>query len=97
MPTDARSRDSITVPELADRIRIFTGILLQELLKGAPDGNIVFSPYSIFTLLLLAADASAGRTRSEIADAVLNGLDFEYSLELLENYIQKDLHREALF
>lgn len=80
-----------------ERIRIFTGILLQKVLKGAPDGNIVFSPYSIFTLLLLAADASAGRTRSEITDAVLNGLDFECSLELLENYIQKDLCRDNQF
>ena len=97
MPTDARSRDSITVPELVDRIRIFTGILLQALLKGIPDGNIVFSPYSIFTLLLLAADASAGRTRSEIADAVLNGLDFDRSLDLLENYIRKDLRRDNQF
>ena len=67
-------KEMITVPDLVTRINGFTGEVLAKLSKVGSDENLVFSPYSVFTLLLLAADAAAGKTRSEIVDTVLNSL-----------------------
>ena len=64
-----------------------TGILLTDLTEADAEQNLVFSPYSVFTLLTIAADATAGQTRSEFTDFLLNGVDLDEAIkELEENY-----------
>lgn len=72
-----------TVKTLQEQFSRLSGILLENLSAKDAESNIVFSPYSVFTLLALAADASVGRTREEITDVLVNGTDFDRVLETL--------------
>ena len=78
------------IEELKKQFSRLSGILLERTIGKDPEKNTVFSPYSVFSLLALAADASAGQTRDEITNALLDGTDFDHTLEALKD-VRKDL------
>ena len=96
MNPDKSTMETITVPELVKKVNQFAGALFGNLLENNSGENLVFSPYSVFTLLMLAADASAGKTQTEITHAVLNRLRFDPSLAALRD-IQDQLMKETAF
>lgn len=57
-----------------DRYNDLTGLLLRKLGEEAKDKNIVFSPFSILSLLSILADATNGSTRQEIQDFLYGSL-----------------------
>ena len=78
--------------ELFNRL---TGILLKSLTEADAEQNIVFSPYSIFTLLAIAADATAGKTRSEIMDFLLDGTDPDEAIKQLKDIYSELTEKES--
>ena len=59
-------------------INRLAGTLLRRYVPDSePKKNLVFSPYSILTLLYMAADATAGTTRDEILSAAAGNLSLD--------------------
>ena len=54
------------------------------------DSNVVISPLSIIVLLAIAADATDGKTRKEIAGVLKGGLPYDDTMEII-SLIQKVL------
>lgn len=61
----------------------FTDNLLAHYLAGNPEGNVVFSPFSILMLMAIAADATAGGTQSEITRAFPFALSHDDTIRLM--------------
>lgn len=59
--------------------------LFQILLKRNREENIVFSPYSVMTLLAIAAQAASSSTRNEILEAIAAGMNYEELEEAVKN------------
>lgn len=57
---------SVNPKEFIDRYNDLTGVFLRKFGNEVQDGNIVFSPFSILSLLSIMADATDGSTRQEI-------------------------------
>ena len=76
--------DRAGIENLKKQMNRLAGILLEQLGGEDAEANTVFSSYSIFTLLAMAADATAGETREEILDAILGGADPEQVLGALK-------------
>ena len=62
---------------------ITTG-LLKLFIKEKENGNIVFSPFSILTLLGMAASATAGDACNEILSAIFEGTELQTALSTLK-------------
>ena len=62
---------------------ITTG-LLKLFIKEKENGNIVFSPFSILTLLGMAASATAGDVCNEILSAIFEGTEHQTALSTLK-------------
>ena len=60
----------------------FTEVLLRKF-ATKENGNILLSPFSILMLLAIAADATSGKTREEIANVLSNSMRFEEVRDLL--------------
>ena len=56
-----------------DRCNKLTGLFLKKINEEMQDRNLVFSPFSILSMLSLLADATAGTTRQEITDLLYGG------------------------
>ena len=54
--------------EFIDRYNALTGVFLRGFTEGKQDENIVFSPFSILSLLSILADSTGGSTRQEVLD-----------------------------
>ena len=81
-PVELQAEGVLTPAEQAEMYQGLVSRLTEALLRNyASDGdrkkNLIFSPYSILTLLYMAADASGGTTREEILNAVAGGLDLD--------------------
>ena len=68
---------------------------LRTLLKRLQNGkdNIVFSPFSLLTLLAIAADATDGKTREEITQVLCGDMDYvevKETLSMLQKQITQD-------
>ena len=66
----------------------FSTELLNRLGKG--NGNIVFSPLSIFAVLCMAAAGASGKTRQEILDAMGSRLTVEDLISVSEFLKESD-------
>ena len=81
-PVESQAEGGMPPEEQAETYQGLVSRLTEALLRNyASDGdrkkNLVFSPYSILTLLNMAADAAGGTTREEILNAVAGGLDLD--------------------
>ena len=60
--------------EFADRYNELTGLFLRKFGAETGEGNLVFSPFSILSLLSILADATGGTSRKEVADLLYGSL-----------------------
>ena len=74
---------------LTERYNRLARQILDELLEEHPGENLVFSPYSVLTLLAIAANASAGESREQIVKAL--GADSYESLLSDISHVQEKL------
>ena len=66
----------------------FSRKLLEKFYASRKDQNLIFSPFSILMMLAIAADATAGNTRNEIAGVLSSKMNYEETLFVLKE-IQK--------
>jgi len=76
------------IKELKEQIYRLTWDYLYRISKENED-NVVFSPLSVYTLLSMAADATAGKTKREIVDDLFNGIAPERALSALSELLQQ--------
>ena len=60
--------------KFVERYNDLTSLFLQKFDEEAQDKNIVFSPFSIFSLLSILSDATNGATRREVQDLLYGNL-----------------------
>ncbi len=70
--------------------------LLEKLYADRKDENLVFSPFSVLTMLAIAADATAGNTRDEITRILSSELPYEDVLSALKE-IRKAFGENKVF
>jgi serine protease inhibitor len=58
------------VPAVVESNNAFAVMLFSELAKQSPDGNLFFSPYSVYGALLMAAEGARGETLAQMAGAL---------------------------
>ena len=76
--------DSVKYNEIA---RTILGGILEE----AADKNIVFSPYSVYTLLNILKDSTSGNTRNEVAEFLgIAASDSVDTLSIINRHLKKD-------
>ena len=59
--------------------------LLKDLLKNAPEENVIISPFSILMLLTIAAESTSGETKSQITDYLCGKMDYQSFLNEMLN------------
>ena len=59
--------------EFTEAYNDLTRFFLHMFMEGRAGGNVVFSPFSVLSLFSLLADATGGKTREEILDALFWG------------------------
>ena len=74
----------------------FSRKLLEKFYASRRDQNLIFSPFSILMMLAIAADATAGNTRDEIAGVLSSEMNYEETLSVLKE-IQKAFAEDAAF
>ena len=72
--------------DLADRCGRLAGLFLEKISEQDRDANCVLSPFSILTLLAIAADATDGKTKAEITDLLCNDMPFEQLVDEWKEY-----------
>ena len=63
--------------EFLDRYNDLTGIFLRKFRNDAGEGNLVYSPFSIISLLAILADATAGAIQQEVLNLMYGDLPHE--------------------
>ena len=87
--------DNITVKDYAKTYNRFAGIVLKKCAYEKNE-NIILSPFSVLMLLAIAADATCGKTREEIANVLSGTICFEEVRDLL-CVIQNELTDKKIF
>ena len=87
--------DNITVKDYAKTYNRFAGAVLKKCAYGKNE-NIILSPFSVLMLLAIAADATCGKTREEIANILSDTIHFEEVRDLLCE-IQNELTDKKTF
>ena len=72
----------------------FSRKLLEKFYASRKDQNLIFSPFSILMMLAIAADATAGNTRDEIAGVLSSEMNYEETLSVLKE-IQKVVRKNS--
>ena len=80
--------DDICIRELKEQLNRLTWDYLQCLTEKRNEDNVVFSPLSIYTLLAMAADTTAGRTKKEIFAELYKRTDPEREFSCLSDLLQ---------
>lgn len=80
--------------KFVDRYNDLTSLFLQKFGEEAPDKNIVFSPFSIFSLLSILSDATNGATRREVQDLLYGNLPRQRFPEQLKVVREKLTRKE---
>ena len=83
---------SMNPAEFAEMYNELTGVFLHEIIGEREDGNVVFSPFSVFSLLSLLLDATGGKTREEILYALYGEMERKEFSEQLRK-VKKKLTR----
>ena len=65
------------IKKYSDHYNRLSRLLLENLYNDKKDQNIVFSPFSILMILAIVSDATAGRTRDEIAGVLSSDMSYE--------------------
>lgn len=86
---------NVNVKDYTKTYNRFAGAVLKKCAYGKNE-NIILSPFSILMLLTIAADATCGKTREEIANVLSNTMRFEEVRDLLCE-IQNELTDKKTF
>ena len=80
--------------EFVDQYNELTGLFLRKFGAEIEDGNLVFSPFSILSLLSVLADATGGSSRQEVVDLLYGSLPRQGFPEQLKA-VRKELTRRS--
>ena len=68
----------------SQKYNAFSRQLLESFYASGKDQNVVFSPFSILMMLAIAADATAGNTRNQIAHVLSDNMGFDDVISTLK-------------
>lgn len=80
--------------EFVDRYNELTGLFMRKFRSETRDDNLVFSPFSIISLLSIMADATCGTTKQEVAKLLYGGLQQQEFPEQLKA-VREELTKKA--
>lgn len=80
--------------KFVDRYNDLTSLFLQKFDEEAQDKNIVFSPFSIISLLSILSDATDGATSREVQNLLYGNLPYQGFPEQLKTVREKLTRKE---
>ena len=82
-------RKQKTNAEVRKQINQLAGAMLQELIRENNGDNVIFSPLSVYTMLSILADTTAGKTLKEITGVLCEEKEFNQNVRGLSDILQE--------
>ena len=92
-----KEMEEVDLKDFMGRYNDLTGLFLRKFGEEAQNRNIVFSPFSVLSLLSILADATGGAASREVQDLLYGSLPHQGFPEQLKAAREKLTHKENFF